>query len=185
VPAGSHRADEDVDAGKLGGQFVGQPCVRLDVVGVVVLVGTVGVRQFRQQFADPVTPRLLPASVRMWRVDDLQSGAVSPEHLPHHRLQAGVGDQRDGVPIDRTGEGQTESECPTGRFDDHAVRLEFAAFAGANNHVQGGSVFDAAWIASLQLCPETRSMRHEWLTDMQGGRISDSGRQGRVVRPFR
>src|SRR5690606_30929999 len=42
VPAGADRAHQGVDLGQLVQQFVGEPGVGVHVVGVVVLVGTVG-----------------------------------------------------------------------------------------------------------------------------------------------
>jgi hypothetical protein len=79
VATGSDGAYEGVDPRQLGDQLGGERCICRHVVGVVVLIGAPCFGQSLHQLAYADPTGLLPATVRVRRVHDVQSCAVGGE----------------------------------------------------------------------------------------------------------
>ena len=56
-----------------------------------------------------------------------------------------------------SGQGEAQAKRPAGGFDDSAARAQLAAGTGPFDHVQTGTVLDAAGVEALQLRPEAAS----------------------------
>ena len=103
VASGAHRAHQDINGAELFVQFQREPAVGVDVIGVAVLIGMPGARVGGQDLLHAVTAGLLPASLWVRFSDQFDVGAECGEHILNDRLHPGVGDQGDGVPVDRSG----------------------------------------------------------------------------------
>ncbi len=156
VAAGADAAHQHVDVAQLGGQFEGERGVRGGVVRVVVLEMCI-----RDRHVDP--------------------GAVRGQKPGHGRLEARVGDQGDRVAVDQARQSQPEAQGSAGGLDDPRTGLQVAAGVGPFDHVQSGTVLDAAGVEALQLRPEASARRRERFGDAQERGVAHQFRQGRAA----
>ena len=110
MTSGAHRAHQNVDRPELVEEFFGQTAIRLDVVGVVVLVGAPGAGVGGRQLRDAVLSRLLPSTDRVRLGDQIDIGAVGAQHVLHDGFHAGVGDHGDRVAVHHSGECQPQAQ---------------------------------------------------------------------------
>lgn len=178
VSAGADAAHEDVEVARLGGEFEGQRSVRGGVVRVVVLVRAPGVRVLCEQFGDLVPPGLLPTAPRVRVGDDVDLGAVHAEQPCHGGFEPGIGDQGDGVTVHHSSQREAEPEGATGGLDDPPAGTQITTGAGAFDHVEAGSVLDAARVEALQLRPEAVAGRGQGLGDTEEWGVADEGGEG-------